>query len=146
MFPSVRLPLCRVGEGDRCDRLLGVDDGAGIARQIDLKGSVHHFRRIVGDGVLDDGDVVSKFRGVSHGCFDAGVGHQSDHDDTLDAMALQLEIEISGGKAARAPMLGCDDLAVASVAPVVGAAIYVAMMLFPVERSARRLGRRVRQN
>ena len=54
--------------------------------------------------VLDHRDVVAKFCSEPYRRLDARVCVEPDHDESLDAVSLELEIQIRVGKATRAPV------------------------------------------
>src|ERR1700722_7692294 len=62
--------------------------------------------------VLDQGDVVTELHAKTPGGFDATVGDQADENDLLNAVLLELEVEIGVGETALRPMLLDDDVTV----------------------------------
>ncbi len=66
----------------------------------EIRGRVFHYR-----------DLVAELSGKANGCFDAGMRYQSDDDELMDAVILELHIQICVGEAARTPMLRSDNLA-----------------------------------
>jgi hypothetical protein len=65
---------------------------------------VYHLVRVVCDRVAYDRDVVAELGGIANGRFDAGMRYETDDDELMDAMLLELQIQISVGEAARTPM------------------------------------------
>src|SRR5262249_49621503 len=63
-------------------------DCAGVARQIHVESRVHFAVRIIGRRVSHHGHVVSKLRGKANGRFEAGMGDQTDHDESLYPVPL----------------------------------------------------------
>src|SRR5262249_21589215 len=61
--------------------------------------------------VFDHRHVITKLGGIANGHFDARMRYQSDDDELVDAMLLELKIQIRIGEAAGAPMFAGDDLA-----------------------------------
>jgi hypothetical protein len=55
--------------------------------------------------------VIAEFHREPAGGFDAGIGQETDDDDLLDAVLLELLVEVSVGKAALGPVLLDDDVA-----------------------------------
>src|SRR5262245_2487338 len=115
------LPICRLAGSrtpsggsqsrDRSHDLLRADNGAGIVREIDVESGVHVLIRVIGNRVPYHRDVVAELGGKANGRFDAGMRDQTDDDELMDAVLLELQIQIGVGEAAGAPMLRGDDLA-----------------------------------
>ncbi|BCO50046.1 hypothetical protein MINTM003_04870 [Mycobacterium paraintracellulare] len=82
----------------------------GVVGQIDLEGGAHLGVRIVGRGVADHGDVVAELGGEPHRRLHAGMRDQAHDDDLLDAVALELQIQIGVGETAGTPVLVSDDV------------------------------------
>src|SRR5262249_60313306 len=56
-------------------------------------------------------NVVAELSGKANGRFDAGMSDESDDDELMDAVLLELQIQICVSEAAGTPMLGGDNLA-----------------------------------
>src|SRR5262245_10008613 len=96
--------------GDRTHDFLRAHD-AGVVREIDIERGAHVLVRVVGRRVAHDGNLVAKLSGIADRRLDAGMRDESDHDELVDAVLLELQIQISVGEAAGAPVLQSDDLA-----------------------------------
>src|SRR5215469_6641594 len=90
---------------DRRNNLLRAYDGTGVVRQVDVERGVHHLVRVIRRRVLHHGDVIAELSGKANGCFDTGVRDQPDDDELMDAVLLELQIEVGVGEAAGAPVL-----------------------------------------
>src|SRR5215467_5137457 len=97
----------RNGGGD----LLCRDNSGGVVWQIDVKRGVHHLVRIVRCRVLHHRGLVAELNGVANGRFDASMRYQPDHDELMDAVLLEVHIQIGVGETAGAPMFLRYDLA-----------------------------------
>src|SRR5262245_66205911 len=109
----VRRPQCNrcccvhtaLWSSDRGNDLLRAYDGTGVVRQVDVERGVHHLVRVIRRRVLDHGDVIAELSGKANGCFDTGMRDQPDDDELMDAVLLELQIEVGVGEAAGAPVL-----------------------------------------
>ncbi len=72
---------------------------------------MHLLLRVVRDRVSDHRDLVTELGCEANGRFDAGMRDEADDDELMDAVLLELQIEIGVGKATGAPMLRGDNLA-----------------------------------
>ena len=72
--------------------------GGGL--EIDVKGGVHVFVRVVRRRVPYHCDPIAKLSGEAHGRIDAGMCDEADDDELLNTVPLELQIQISVGKAA----------------------------------------------
>src|SRR5205807_1399417 len=96
---------------DRVDDLLCGHDRTGIVREINVESGVHLLIRVIRRCVFYHRDVIAELSGKANRRFDAGVGYESDHDELMDAVLLELQIQIRVGEAAGTPVLRCDGLA-----------------------------------
>src|SRR5208337_2620772 len=71
---------------------------------------MHLVIRVIRRRVLYHRDLVAELGGKPNGRFDAGMRYQSDDDELMDAVLLELQIQIRVGEATRTPMLGGDNL------------------------------------
>src|SRR6516164_7638301 len=71
---------------------------------------MHFLIRVIRRRVLYHRDVVAELGCVANGRFDAGVSYQSDHDESMDAVLLELQVQVGVGEAAGTPMFLCDNL------------------------------------
>src|SRR5262245_6489085 len=85
-------------------------NGAGVVRQIDVESSVHVLIRIIRNCVLDHRDLVAELSGKAHSRFDAGMRYLSYDNELMDAVLLELQIQICVGEATGTPMLCGDNL------------------------------------
>jgi hypothetical protein len=69
---------------------------------------VHHLLRKSSRRIGDERYVITEFHRETAGGLDAGIGHETDKDDLLDTVLLELLVEIGVGKAALSPMF-LDD-------------------------------------
>src|SRR5262245_7245470 len=69
---------------------------------------MHLGVRVVGGRIPHHRNVVAELRSKPHGCFEARMRDQSDSDELLDAVTLELKIEVRVRERARAPMLVND--------------------------------------
>src|SRR5271166_3682575 len=72
---------------------------------------MHLVIRVIRRRVLYHRDLVAELGGKPNGRFDAGMGYQSDDDELMDAVLLELQIQIRVGEATGTPMLRGDNLA-----------------------------------
>jgi hypothetical protein len=72
---------------------------------------VHFFIRVIRRRVFDHRDLVAKFSGITNRCLHTRMGYEPDDDELLDAVLLELQIQIRVGETTGAPMLMGDDLA-----------------------------------
>src|SRR5215470_12310174 len=96
---------------DRVDDFLCGHNATGVVRDIDVESGVHLRIRVIRRRVFYHRDVVAEFSGKANGRFDAGMRDESDDDEPMDAVLLELQIQICVGEAAGTPMLRSDDLA-----------------------------------
>src|SRR5690349_21330699 len=78
-------------------------------RNVDFKRGAHVFIRVIRGCVFHHRDLVTKLSGVTNSRLDASVGDESDDDELMDAVLLELQIQVCVGEATRTPMfLGSD--------------------------------------
>src|SRR5262249_11194229 len=73
--------------------------------------SVHVLFRVIRHGVLDHRDLVAELSGKAHGRLDAGMRYLSYDNELMDAVPLELQIQICVGEATGTPMLRGDNVA-----------------------------------
>src|SRR5262249_54218576 len=95
---------------NRGDDFLCRDNSGGVVRHVDVERGVHHLVRVIRRRVSYHGDLVAEFGGIAHGRFDAGMRDQADDDQLMDAVLLELQIQVGVGETAGAPMFLRDDL------------------------------------
>src|SRR5215831_3848634 len=105
------MAIHHVGSRDRRNDLTGSYDRTRVVRDIDVEGSMHHLVCVVRGRVLNDGDVITELGGVAHGRFDAGVRDESDDDELMDVVLLELQVQVGVGEATGTPVFLCDNLA-----------------------------------
>jgi hypothetical protein len=66
---------------------------------------MHLLIRVIRRRVLYHRDLVAELGGKANGRFDAGMGYEPDEDELMDAVLLELQIQIGVGEAAGTPML-----------------------------------------
>src|SRR5215510_7471058 len=96
---------------DRVDDFLCGHDGTGVVRDIDVESGVHLLIRVVRRCVFYHRDLVTKLSGKANGRFDAGMCYESDDDELMDAVFLELQIQVGIGEATGTPMLLGHDVA-----------------------------------
>src|SRR3974390_2723482 len=94
---------------DRADDFLCGDNGAGVVRDIDVEGDMHHLVRVIRRRILNDGDLRTELGGIAHSRFDAGMRDKSDDDELMDAVLLELQVEVGVGEATGTPVFLCDN-------------------------------------
>src|SRR4029453_1449720 len=96
---------------ERVDDLIGGHHGRGVVRDIDVESGVHLLIRVTRGRVFHHRDLVAKLSGKAYSGLHACVGPESDDDELMNAMLLELHIQIGVGKAAGTPMLKGHDVA-----------------------------------
>jgi hypothetical protein len=71
---------------------------------------MHVLIRIIHRYVFYHRDVLPKFSANANGRLDARMRDESDHDQAMDAVPLELQIQICVGETARTPMFPGDNL------------------------------------
>src|SRR5262245_57121686 len=95
---------------ERPDELFRRDNRPGVVGGIELERGLHLVPAVARDGILHQGDLVPQLRRVANGRVDAGVRAQADHDQLVNAVFLELQIEVRVGEPTRAPVLKRHDL------------------------------------
>jgi hypothetical protein len=108
--PLDRRAVARSEIRDQSDNLLRARDSASVVRHVDVESGVHCLIRVIRRRVPYHRDVVAQLGGKANGRFDAGMRYQADHDEPVDAVVLELQIQIRVGEAAGAPMLLDDNV------------------------------------
>jgi len=85
---------------DQLDDFLRCHNGAGVVRDVDVERGVHHLVRVVRRRIFHDCDVVAELGGIADGRLQAGVRNEPNHDEPMDSMLLELQIQVSVGEAA----------------------------------------------
>src|SRR6202030_1972006 len=86
-------------------------NGVGVVRNIDLERGVHLLVRVIGLRIPHHGDLVAKLGRMANSRFDAGMRYETNDDELMDAVLLELQIEVRVGEATGTPMLHRNDLA-----------------------------------
>ena len=55
---------------------------------------MHLFVRVIGRRVFDNRDLLAELSAKANRRFDASGGYQTDHDELMDAVLLELQIQI----------------------------------------------------
>ena len=71
---------------------------------------MHHLVRVIRRRIFHDGDLVTELGGIAHSRFDAGMRDESDDDELMNAVLLQLQVQVGVGKATGTPVFLCDNL------------------------------------
>ena len=85
--------------------------GVGVVWHINVKSGVHVVFRVIRGRVFYHRDVVAELSGKANRRFDAGMRYEADNDELMNAVLLELQIQVGIGKAAGAPMLVGDNFA-----------------------------------
>src|SRR5215510_5378203 len=101
----------RLERRDRVDDFICGHNGTGVVRDIDVEGSVHLFIRVARGRVLYHYDLVAKLSGITNSCLHTGVRYESHDDELMDAVFLELQIQICVSKATGTPMFQGHDVA-----------------------------------
>src|SRR5262245_20758991 len=96
---------------DRSHDLVRADNGTGVVRDVDVEGGVHLLIRVIRRRVFDHRDLVAELGREADRCLHAGVRNQSNDNELMDAVILELQIQIGVGKATGTPMLEGHDVA-----------------------------------
>src|ERR1700754_495183 len=96
---------------DRVDHLFCGHNCRGVARNIDVKSSVHFNIRIIRSRVSYHCDLVAKFNGETNRCLHARMRDESHDDESMDTVFLELQIQIRVGETTGTPMLLDHDFA-----------------------------------
>ena len=86
-------------------------DRAGVVRDIDVESGMHFLIRVIRSRVFYHRDLVAKLSGITNRCLHARVCDEPDDDELMDAVFLELQIQIRVGEAAGTPVLEGHDLA-----------------------------------
>jgi hypothetical protein len=89
----------RVRETRSTRRLPLRDNGTGVARDVDVESRMHVLIRIIRGRVFYHRDLVAKFSAKANGHLDAGICNEADDDQLMDAVPLELQIQISSVRA-----------------------------------------------
>jgi len=65
-------------------------NGTGVIRDIDVESGVHLFVRVIRGRVFYHRDLVAELSRKANGRFDAGMCYESDDDELMDAVLLEL--------------------------------------------------------
>jgi len=76
------------------------EDGSGVVWEIDVESGMHHLVRVIRRRVFDHRHFVAELGSIANGRFDAGMRNHSDDDELMDAVLLELQIQIGIGEAA----------------------------------------------
>src|SRR5262249_27589891 len=79
-------------------------------RNIDLQSGMHLLIRIIRGRIFHDGDLIAKLGRIAHGCLQTSMRDEAHHDELLDAVSLELQVEVSIGEATGSPMFRRDDV------------------------------------
>jgi len=58
---------------------------------------VHHLVRVIRRRVFYNRDLIARLGGEANGRFDAGVRDQTDYDELMDAVVLELQVKVGVG-------------------------------------------------
>ena len=95
----------------------GTDDftrrykGTRVVWDVDFERGVHVFIGVARSRVLHHGDLIAELGGIANGGLHAGVRDQPHDDEFVNAVFLELQIQIRVGETAGTPMLRSHDIA-----------------------------------
>jgi len=89
-LPPFKSQPPRLVRGDRRDNLLRGKYGTGVVRNVNVEGGTHNLIGVICRRVSNHRDVVAQFGGIAHGRFDAGMRDETDDDQLVDAVLLEL--------------------------------------------------------
>src|SRR5262249_61075019 len=95
---------------DRGADLLRGYNGIGVVRDIDVESGVHLLVRVIRRRIFYHRDLVAELGGKANGRFDAGMGYEPDDDELMDAVLLELQVQVGVGEATGTPVLLCNNL------------------------------------
>src|SRR5215510_525342 len=79
---------------DRSHDLLRADNGTRVVRDVDVESGVHLLLRVTRGRVFDHRDLVAQLSREAHRCLHTGVRYESNDDELMDAVILELQIQI----------------------------------------------------
>jgi hypothetical protein len=82
-----------------------VTNGIGVVWNIDVESSVHFLIRVIRGRVFYHRDLVAKLSGIRNSCLHTRVCYESHDDELMDAVFLELQIQIRIGETTGTPML-----------------------------------------
>src|SRR5215467_3910861 len=86
--------LCGSQRGNRGSDLLRAHNCTRVVRDIDVEGGMHHLVGVVRRRVPDDSDVIAELGGKAYRRFDAGMRDESDDNELVDAVLLELQVQV----------------------------------------------------
>jgi len=86
--------------GERVDELGRRNHGGGVVWNVHVEGGMHFNLREIGGHVLHHGYLIAEFCGISDCCLHARMCHEPDDDELMDAVFVELQIQIGVGEAA----------------------------------------------
>src|SRR5262249_57528517 len=72
---------------------------------------VHRLVRVARSRMLDHRHLVAELGSEADGGLDTGMGEESDDDESMNAVILELQIQVSVGEATGAPVFERHDIA-----------------------------------
>src|SRR5690349_2290100 len=99
--------------GDALDNFSRADDGTRVVRDVDLESSAHLRVRVTRGRVPHHRYIVSELRGIADRRLHTSVRDESHHDELMDSVSLELQIQVGIGETTGAPMFQRDDIPVA---------------------------------
>src|SRR4029434_7275853 len=90
---------------DRVDDFICGHNGTGVVRDIDVESGVHLFIRVIRRRVFYHRDLVAKLSGITNSGLHTRVCYQSDDNELMDTVFLELQIQIRVGETTGTPML-----------------------------------------
>src|SRR5262245_40007071 len=93
------------------DNFIRTHHGTGVVWDVDFKGCVHVLVRVTRGRVFHHRDLVAKLSTVAYGRLHTRMRDESDDNELMNAVLLELQIQIGVGKAAGTPVLEGHDVA-----------------------------------
>jgi hypothetical protein len=85
--------------------------GTGVVWEIDFESGVHVLIGVACGRVFHHRDLIAELGVIANGGLHTGVRDQSHDDEFVNAVFLELQIQIRVGETAGTPMLGGHDIA-----------------------------------
>jgi hypothetical protein len=95
---SERITSLGLESRDRVDDLSSGHNGTGVVWDIDVESGVHLLIRVTRGRVFHHRDLVAKLRAIAYGRLDTRMRDESDDDELMDAVFLELQIQIRVGE------------------------------------------------
>jgi len=108
---SERITSLGLERRDRVDDLSCGHNGTGVVWDIDVESGVHLLIRVTRGRVFHHRDLVAKLSAIAYGRLHTRMRDEFDDDELMDAVFLELQIQIRVGETTGTPMLLGNDFA-----------------------------------